>query len=387
MKITHAVLNVKMMCFFIFINFVSFISLSWGQNTGDHGYEKENIFLLDSDFDSVQVFVNDSLVGYVPVELKDFPTGTYNINFVYDTLIVRKFNVDYHNGSFREIYGIFEKGKAFLTIYSQPSNAGVFINDSLIGYTPMTKVPIKMGVYNLNVKINGYSEWKKRFIAHSDLYQYDPILISNYGYVNILYNDNSEEYYINNRLSKSDLNESHKLPVGENKIMVSSVNYHKTFDEIITLKPDEKLAVQFNYGSTNYSPLLYSTFLPGLGQVIDNSKLKGYSLMFANILFGGLVIYFNQNYNSKLETYNKNVKLYEEENNEFLVFKRKEEMLSSFDEANTALTIRNISIGVFIASYLYNLLDAFLNHSIGGDFIISSDNNTSSSNISIKVKL
>jgi hypothetical protein len=387
MKIVDAEKKIRIISLVIFITIVFFINLSWGQNIGEHSFEKENILLLNSDLDSVQVFVNDSLVGITPLELENFPSGTYNIDFVYDTLVVRKFNVYYKNGSFREIYGIFEKGIALLTVYSRPSNAGVFINDSLIGFTPMNKVPIATGVYNLSVDIDGYSEWNERFIANSDLYQFNPKLISQNGYLTINKNDDSENYIINNKLFSANLKETYKLPVGKNIISVSSTNYHKTFEEEITLKPDERLSLKFNYGSTDYSPLLYSTFLPGLGQVIDNSKLKGYSLMFASILIGGFAIYSIQDYNTKLETYNNNVQLYLEEDNEFLVIERKEEMLSSYDEANTALTVRNISIGAFIGVYLYNLLDALLNHSIGGDFILSSYSDTRSSNISIKVKL
>ena len=348
----------------------------------------QNLLLLNSDYDSAKVFIQDSLVGYTPLELFNFPTGKYNLRFTKDSLIVNLYNVEYTRGTYLEVTGIFKPGNALLTIYTNPNNAQVFLNDSLIGYTPINKKYIKSDVYNLNIKKNGYAELKQRLNLHSRWYHYDFQLESTTGEITLIRSDN-EHFSIDNSSDIPKYNSPFMIGVGEHKISVSSKDYHKVFNETITVNPNESFIIKFKYNEKTLLPLFTSIIVPGLGQCVDNDLFKGGLIMAGNFIFGGLTVLSFNNYKNDLNSYNEKIEIYRNEANEFLIEKAKSEMNAAYDKANTSLKIRNLALGVFVIAYLYNLIDAYFNHSITGNFIISVDSKSgySSSSILFKVPL
>lgn len=348
----------------------------------------QNLLLLNSDYDSAKVFIQDSLVGYTPLELFNFPTGKYNLRFTKDSLIVNLYNVEYTRGTYLEVTGIFKPGNALLTIYTNPNNAQVFLNDSLIGYTPINKKYIKSDVYNLNIKKNGYAELKQRLNLHSRWYHYDFQLESTTGEITLIRSDN-EHFSIDNSSDIPKYNSPFMIGVGEHKISVSSKDYHKVFNETITVNPNESFIIKFKYHEKTLLPLFTSIIVPGLGQCVDNDLFKGGLIMAGNFIFGGLTVLSFNNYKNDLNSYNEKIAIYRNEANEFLIEKAKSEMNAAYDKANTSLKIRNLALGVFVIAYLYNLIDAYFNHSITGNFIISVDSKSgySSSSILFKVPL
>lgn len=348
----------------------------------------QNLLLLNSDYDSAKVFIQDSLVGYTPLELFNFPTGKYNLRFTKDSLIVNLYNVEYTRGTYLEVTGIFKPGNALLTIYTNPNDAQVFLNDSLIGYTPINKKYIKSDVYNLNIKKNGYAELKQRLNLHSRWYHYDFQLESTTGEITLIRSDN-EHFSIDNSSDIPEYNSPFMIGVGEHKISVSSKDYHKVFNETITVNPNESFIIKFKYNEKTLLPLFTSIIVPGLGQCVDNDLFKGGLIMAGNFIFGGLTVLSFNNYKNDLNSYNEKIAIYRNEANEFLIEKAKSEMNAAYDKANTSLKIRNLALGVFVIAYLYNLIDAYFNHSITGNFIISVDSKSgySSSSILFKVPL
>ena len=348
----------------------------------------QNLLLLNSDYDSAKVFIQDSLVGYTPLELFNFPTGKYNLRFTKDSLIVNLYNVEYTRGTYLEVTGIFKPGNALLTIYTNPNDAQVFLNDSLIGYTPINKKYIKSDVYNLNIKKNGYAELKQRLNLHSRWYHYDFQLESTTGEITLIRSDN-EHFSIDNSSDIPKYNSPFMIGVGEHKISVSSKDYHKVFNETITVNPNESFIIKFKYHEKTLLPLFTSIIVPGLGQCVDNDLFKGGLIMAGNFIFGGLTVLSFNNYKNDLNSYNEKIEIYRNEANEFLIEKAKSEMNAAYDKANTSLKIRNLALGVFVIAYLYNLIDAYFNHSITGNFIISVDSKSgySSSSILFKVPL
>jgi hypothetical protein len=339
---------------------------------------KQNTIFFNSDKDSAKVFIQDSLVGYTPLELFDYPSGTYNVKFVYDTLEVNRRGVDYQNGDYREVTGVFKKGFAMLSIYSNPTNAKVFFNDSLVGFTPFNNKYVKTGVYNVSLIKEGYSTWKWRINLHSDLYHYDVKLQNLYGEISILRNNPNENFLIDNTIPQY-INPM-KIKIGEHKIKVSSVKYHKDYEETVEIMSDRNYRVKFNYNVKSYTPLFMSTLIPGLGQYYDNSKLKGTMIFAGNILLGYFAVRFADEYNQDLKNYKNKIEIYRAEKNEFNIITQKKEMDDAYKSANNSLKTRNFTMGAFVLTYLFNLVDAYLNHSITGEFMITS--NISSNNIS-----
>lgn len=120
-----------------------------------------NTLRIVSDFPEVNIFINDSListVGNVEIELKD---GEY-------ILIAEEVNDRWNAKSFTDTIKLSDCEtkiinyyfKSELLIESIPSDAYLFVNDSLIGFTPL-KVPANLG--EIKITKPGYSEKKVQF--------------------------------------------------------------------------------------------------------------------------------------------------------------------------------------------------------------------------------
>ncbi|HRT37678.1 MAG TPA: PEGA domain-containing protein, partial [Caldisericia bacterium] len=109
--------------------------------------------------------------------------GSYNLKIekedylTYTDSIVLK-----ENATIEKDYSLHPIPKtSYLTVYSDPTDAQVFLNDKPIGNTPITNYKIEKGEYSLRVKKEGYKEYLTKFtveygqtITFSDL---DIILI------------------------------------------------------------------------------------------------------------------------------------------------------------------------------------------------------------------
>ncbi len=369
----------------ILLNIFLLANFNWAQSTQQKTIHK-NLFIFNSDHDSVKVFINDSLVGFTPLQLNNFPKGLYNLTFVYDTVIVHKYNVEYNNGKL-EIFAILKKGKGLFSVYSNEPKAEVYLDSSFIGYTPIIKKYIDVGVHNLSVKLKDYTTWNKRINIHSNFYEYKAKLKYKFGTLTFKNNSVKETFQIDDNSTVYLPSDVIRLPVGKHLIKVASKKFHKKFDDSFYILPKDKLSVKFNYGIKNYNPFLYSAILPGLGQIKDNSPQKGYIIMATNILLGAVAIHFASDYNSKLKEYKNSIDIYNQEFDITSVIKDKRIMIDNYNKAKTALKLKNYSLGAFLISYLYNLADAYLNHSIGGEFIFTTDNNLKTSNILFKYRL
>lgn len=338
-----------------------------------HGFvstDKKNVLFLNSDPLGIEVFIGDSLYGKTPVEVMNLPTGIYNIIFKQDTSELKKYNVNYEKGKFREVFGIMNEDYSLLTVYTNPASADVSINDSLIGKTPLKKHILKSGVYDLRVSHTDYLDWKQRLLAKADLYTFDKKLLDRYGYVSVSRTDLNATLNIDGKEITNTTPDQLKFDIGEHEISFSGKSIHLDYKSNLDINSGKNYNVQFHYGYYTPIPLIQSLFLPGLGQFIDGAILKGTLLFSTTALLGVLTNTLISKYNSKVDLYENNKKIYENTVNEFDVITYRSLMTSSHDDTQVAKKNVMYSVGALMAVYLYNVIDAIFNHSIGGEITI-----------------
>jgi len=158
------------------------ISLSKKTQTPAQPIKKEGTLIIKSNPSGATVYINNDKKGLTPLKISLSP-GSYNLKIekedylTYTDSIVLK-----ENATIEKDYSLHPIPKtSYLTVYSDPTDAQVFLNDKPIGNTPITNYKIEKGEYSLRVKKEGYKEYLTKFtveygqtITFSDL---DIILI------------------------------------------------------------------------------------------------------------------------------------------------------------------------------------------------------------------
>ena len=176
-------------------------SLLFPQSDYENKVLNEKYLFIDSDMNDTKVFINDSLYGTTPMYLDGLASGIYNVKFVNDTSIVLKSNVEYDVNTFRELFALFNKNSSLISVLSDPIGSEVFLNDSLIGVTPLYKITIHQDVYNLKIKKDEYFQYETRLLARSSHYRFNKKLKFMNGYLNLSSSDKESIFKINNTLA------------------------------------------------------------------------------------------------------------------------------------------------------------------------------------------
>lgn len=122
--------------------------------------------IIQSDSDSVYVFINDSLITKTKNSEIELSDGIYQIklvgdNKIWDSKIINDTitlkNCEIKMIKYYDNYGTY--------LDSSPQDAYVFSGDSLIGNTPMF---INTAIKNITLKKNGYSEYKLSGLTAED---------------------------------------------------------------------------------------------------------------------------------------------------------------------------------------------------------------------------
>ena len=95
-----------------------------------------NSFNIDSDPSGAEVFVNDSLYGHTPIKIFN-NKRTFSIRLIDSVKNQWTYDIDNTIGANKNIYALINKNYGLLGIFSSPSGAKIYINDSLVGSTPL----------------------------------------------------------------------------------------------------------------------------------------------------------------------------------------------------------------------------------------------------------
>ncbi len=117
-----------------------------------------------------EVWINDISYGITPARITDLESDTYTIRLESDRFFTFETNIDIE-GLDKEQSLLAELTPAWanISMNSNPIGADIFVDDEIIGTTPMT-AEILQGEHNIRIKLSGFKLWRKaiRVLANED---------------------------------------------------------------------------------------------------------------------------------------------------------------------------------------------------------------------------
>ena len=125
-----------------------------------------------------EIFIDNIKYGKTPNLIKDLNAGMH-------TLILRKINyneinkeIEIETNKTKNYNFTLVKEHGFLTITTFPDSADCYLNENLIGKTPVESVEVDKGIYNLTIKKENYSEFREMIQIDIDKHLKRDIILS-----------------------------------------------------------------------------------------------------------------------------------------------------------------------------------------------------------------
>lgn len=324
--------------------------------------------------EGAEIHIDSVFYGLSPIEIKDINVLHVDIVLIKDT-IKQKHNI-YNFHKTNELFFMLDTSYGLLNILTKPDSATVFINDSLIGITPLIDFKLKTGIIKLKLKKEDYEDIENFFTIKSLRYNLNYSLFCKFGYLS-LGNIESDKIKIDSREYVNHNSLNFKLPVGYHNFEAFPPDFHRPVKNELFIQSEKNYSLNFEY---NYFTLEYfskSLIIPGLGQFLDGSKIKGASFLAASIISSALLWKSYINYHDKAEDVKNLRNLYLVANNEADALKYRTLLKSSDTELTNLKNTKNLLLGTFIGIYISNLMDTFIFHTNGGSFTLEKRNPTS----------
>lgn len=117
---------------------------------------------IESNVTGAEAFLDDHKQGIVPVHIRNLLPGEYTVKVVIGNQKTVR-NVTLEAGKDSTLVADFPN-LGFLSVTSDPSSAGVFLEKREVGMTPLTK-QVPSGEYSVVVSKEGYEEAKNRLLS------------------------------------------------------------------------------------------------------------------------------------------------------------------------------------------------------------------------------
>ena len=309
------------------------------------------------------VWINGTLAGTTPFSS---PNIEYGMNVVMihkseysiflDTVIIRF-------GSHATINARLSKPGA-LQVKSTPPGAKVYLDDELLGETPLEKGELRAGERRLSLIAKKHEPWASVVVVPEDsVVQITAELVREHGTLDVSVAPSDGLIVIEGDTLAEGSLVGHKLPQGQYLVRLIRPSSGVTAEQMVYVPLEGTVRIEAKLNEKTLKPVLWSALVPGLGQFVSGAKTEGAILLSGTAVLGGWATYNVISYSSALSTYEDARQQYlDESTSEDLLLQYRNDMKLAYDTAQKKYTVRNISIAVFGAFYLYTLVDAYLFH-------------------------
>ena len=144
-------------------------SNGFGGSSGESEETVEsNTLKITSDPSGAEIYINNVYMGYTPLELEDYTTGSYRLEIINAGYRTQTSWITYNGGD--ESYSfILEPITGYLSVMVEPPNAQIILDGEVIS-SGMNEVPI--GTYLLSILAFGYEEYQTHVTIEEDLTSY-----------------------------------------------------------------------------------------------------------------------------------------------------------------------------------------------------------------------
>ncbi|MBF0174875.1 MAG: SUMF1/EgtB/PvdO family nonheme iron enzyme [Magnetococcales bacterium] len=138
-------------------------------NKLDHEHEGKPVqasgaLSLKTEPSGSEVFLNENYAGKSPLELKDIPARTYRVRVRNEPDYMEIIeNIEIIGGTRIEKFMLLQGRSSWLTVSGNVARAKVYLNGYYVGETPLERITVKPGRYDLLMTKQGY----KKFVRES----------------------------------------------------------------------------------------------------------------------------------------------------------------------------------------------------------------------------
>lgn len=341
----------------------------------------DKFLFINSKPSGVEVYINDNLIGKTPIQVNATGMKNFTVKAIMDSIIRNEFITELRLD--HEMFFIMDGEYGLLDIKTSPENAAVYLNDSLISYSNFSDLKLPVGIYKLSILKEGYLDFNTQLLIMPKKFTIYRELKSKFAYLNFSGNENFR-FEISGVKSEKNIEE---FEIGNYEITAINKTDGKYVNNSIFLNSNDNFQVKVNSGYNTTKYLLYSAFLPGLGQYLDNSKLKS-GIIFGSSLLTSIILFKNQiDYNNYKNELSKTEVKYKQAIEGQDIIKYSNQMKDIIEKGNKSAKTRNMTLGILAGIYVINLIDTFIFHNKGRniEFINLNSLNTSSIlNLNIK---
>ncbi len=196
--------------------------------------EENNSLKILSQPKGAKVYLNSELMGKTPLILNDLEMDNYHLIVALNDSLKEEIYYFYRGGE-RELFYVLDGDYGMLDILTQPEKAKVFIEDSLMGITPLTDLKAPIGVTKIRIEKEDYETIEQRLVIKKQSYRINRVLTFKYGFVNFpAGNENLNIFIDGEKIERG----SGKLETGIHKIDIISPDYHKPVSETVRNKSE-----------------------------------------------------------------------------------------------------------------------------------------------------
>lgn len=255
-----------------------------------------------------------------------------------------------------------------LIITSVPDTARVTLNDTVVGWTPLTLNDRRPGTFDLKVWKRAHEGWAGRItlnpgdtiVIHAEL----KLLLSN---LSIVPSDPDDLVAIDDAPASAGSVLDREVRPGWHKIVVRNDSSGRTLESMVHLNPGESRVLRPELGVMSGMRIFGSFILPGSAQFSDRAYLKGTGIVAGFLAAGAWVVFAVEDLSMKTGIYDELLDDYDAATSEAEAFYLHDALERAYDDMESARTARTAAAVTLGAVYLFNVIDAVLNHSIVDD--------------------
>jgi hypothetical protein len=312
--------------------------------------------------EGADIFINDKPVGKAPAQIDIYEFGPVKVQIKKDGYLDFEQVVDVSD-NYYEIKATLEKA-SMLVIKSNPSGAEVYVNDKLVGKTPITLPKLKKAKHTVKLALKDHQD----FMQEVDLSQVDK------SEIDVKLEKMKCEFNITGVIGNADVFikgdnfaqkferlplRNFKLEYGEYEIAISKVGYYEFRQRVSVNQPQLNLPVDLRKKSKSRSVIM-SLFLPGTGQIYMGRQKLGYPLLGLSIVGASSSIFtfikYNQFNNAYIDYRNKYLSATKPEDIENYYSL----MMKNYNDMKNFKNYFLISAGVTAGVWIFNFIDSII---------------------------
>jgi len=207
--------------------------------TNDYSYNSDGYISVDSNVYGADVYVDGAYIGKTPIADYPITSGSHTISVEKEGYESYTEYVNVNSGETYNIYATLTKSYGYLNVYSNPTDADVYVDGYYEGKTPL-HLTLTPGIHSVEVKKDEYYPYSTDvYINSGDSKKINAELKPKFGYLTV-YSLEGAEIYIDGKYVGHPPLRSYKLSIGNHNIEIKKEEYNTYSTDIYINSGDSK---------------------------------------------------------------------------------------------------------------------------------------------------